>query len=236
MFSERGAVEGLSKDIQSLPEQAPIYARLGLSKAQLQDFLSMRRPLKGKDGVWEITVVLSSLSGAVETAVPVPLSSMQFNADLVSYVEEQVAAIPKKEPLRIVVLCPVQDAAPEDAAVLGTILRVYLQERILKRRIEEKAALRSVLSACFWGFVFMLCCQVVRWAADFPNHPTITSTLSEGLLVLGWVALWNPYDRLLFSWWPAVKQSRLVQRIAQAQIVFPPSPFSTIRFGRTNRP
>ena len=90
----------------------------------------------------------------------------------------------------------------------------------------------TIIIGSLWGFVFMLGCQIVRWLANFPDHPTITSTISEGMLVLGWVALWNPYDRLLFSWWPAVKQSRLVRRIAQAQVVFKPSPFPNIRFGR----
>ena len=232
MADNNDVIQDLSREIRALPEEARIYRRLGLTKAQLESFLVQHRPFKAEDGVWEIKVVLSSLSGAVETVVPVPLSSVQFNTDLVSYVEEQVSGIPKKDPIRLVIYYPTTEVSRGDEAVLATLTHVYLKERILKRRDEEKAALRSVLSACFWGFVFMLGCQIVRWLANFPDHPTITSTISEGMLVLGWVALWNPYDRLLFSWWPAVKQSRLVRRIAQAQVVFKPSPFPNIRFGR----
>ena len=233
MIGERNI--DVAKDSIELPDEAPIYKELGVTKADLAAFLTHQRAYRAEDGVWEIKIILSSLSNAVETLVPVPLSNMQFDTDLVAYVEEQVESIPKKDSLRLLIYFPVQKTSPEDEAVLGTIMRVYLKERIRKRRAEERAALRSVLGSCFWGFIFMLGCQIVRWLANFPQYPTISSTLSEGLLVLGWVALWNPYDRLLFSWWPAVKQLRLVERIAQASFVFRASPYGHFDFGRSSR-
>ena len=45
------------------------------------------------------------------------------------------------------------------------------------------------------------------------------------MLVLGWVALWNPYDRLLFAWWPALKKRRLVERLAGATLELRVLPF-----------
>lgn len=218
-----------------LPDEAPIYEALGIGKDDLAAYLKHQRARRASDGVWEIKIILSSLSGAIETLVPLPLSNLQFDADLVSYVEEQVTSIPKHDSLRLVIYFPLEKTSSADEVVLGTIMNVYLKERIRKHKAEERAALRSVIGACFWGFLFMLGCQIVRWLANFPDYPTITSTLSEGLLVLGWVALWNPYDRLLFSWWPAVKQRRLVERISRAQFVFKASPYAHIDFERMSR-
>lgn len=223
-----------SKDAVDLPDEAPIYGALGLTKQALKAYLSPQQACRGADGVWEIKIMLASLAGAVETLVPVPLSNVQFDADLVAYVEDHMS-LPKHEPFRMIVYFPVEKTTPEDEAVLSTIMRTYLQERIRKRRSKERAALRSVVGACFWGFMFMLACQIVRWLANFPEYPALTSTLSEGLLVLGWVALWNPYDRLLFSWWPALKQRRLVERIARAEFVFRAGPQAPLDFGRMRR-
>lgn len=218
-----------------LPDEAPIYKALGMTKSDLSAFLVRQRARRAPDGVWEIKVVLSNLSDAIETFVPLPLADVQFDTDLVAYVEEQVESIPKKDPFRLTVCLPVDRIDPADETVLRTILQVYLAERIRKRRAQEREALRSVTSACFWGFVFMLGCQVVRLLANFPQYPTLTSTLSEGLLVLGWVALWNPYDRQLFSWWPALKQRRLVERIAQAQFDFKAGSYGRFTFGRSGK-
>lgn len=105
--------------------------------------------------------------------------------DLVSYVEEEATVVPKGEPLRLVVCLPEEALAATDEAVLRAVMRAYFRERLRRRRNEEHEALRSVGAACFLGFVFMLGCQIVRWLANFPDHPTIASTISEGMLVLG---------------------------------------------------
>lgn len=235
MWFNRKQFVDSSEENFNLPDEAPIYKTLGINKSDLSAFLTHQNVHQAEDGVWEIKILLSDLSSAIETLVPVPLSNLQFDTDLVSYVEEEVSSIPKNEPFRLVVYLPIDNPSHADETVLSTIMHAYLKERIRKRRSEEHAALRSVVSACFWGFLFMLGCQIVRWLANFPSYPTITSTLSEGLLVLGWVALWNPYDRLLFSWRPALKQRRLVERIAQAKFVFRVSPYKHTDFGRARR-
>lgn len=213
--------------MSQLPDAAPIYEELGLSCEQFVELLVRPTVRKAQDGVWEVDVVLTSVAEAFETLVPLPLSHLEFDEDLVAYVEDEVEGLPKNEPLRIVVLLPEQgiETNAGDEAVLRVMMHAYLKARLRRRRAAEHEALRSVVVACFWGFLFMLGCQVVRWLANFPEYPTLTSTISEGMLVLGWVALWNPYDRLLFSWWPAVKQRRLVERIARADFVVRPSPY-----------
>lgn len=214
-----------SADELGLPEDAPVYRTVGLSRDEVAELLTGRHVRRAEDGVWEVPIVLKSLRDAVETMVPVPLSHVNLNADLVGYVEEEAAEIPKKDPIRLVVLLPEAERAAADDGVLRALMRAYFRERLRRFRAEERQALRSVGAATFWGFVFMLGCQVVRWLANFPEHPTITSTISEGMLVLGWVALWNPYDRLLFTWWPALKKRRLVERLAGATLELRVLPF-----------
>lgn len=115
--------------------------------------------------------------------------------------------------------CCVQ-AAPDGVYEIPLVL--YRRLRIDKVKRLERRALNDVLKALLWGVVFMLCCQIVRYFADFPTLPTVTSTISEGMLVLGWVALWNPYDRLLFAWSPEVRRRRLLERIASFPLVLRP--------------
>jgi len=42
--------------------------------------------------------------------------------------------------------------------------------------------------------------------------------LSEGLLILGWVAMWKPVEIFLYDWWPDLDRRRLFERIAHIQI------------------
>ena len=80
------------------------------------------------------------------------------------------------------------------------------------------------LSALAWGFAFMLVCQIIGVLADFPKHPTLTNTISEGFLVLGWVALWKPFETLLFDWRPSVERTKLHECLAAMPVVLRPLP------------
>ena len=174
------------------------------------------------DGVYEIPLVLSDIADAADSDLPLPLPYRRLNADVLEYIEDAAVDLPKRAAARIVVYLPIGKIAPGLESRLNAYLGLYRRLRIDKVKRLERRALNDVLKALLWGVVFMLCCQIVRYFADFPTLPTVTSTISEGMLVLGWVALWNPYDRLLFAWSPEVRRRRLWERIASFPLVLRP--------------
>ena len=38
--------------------------------------------------------------------------------------------------------------------------------------------------------------------------------LQEGLLILGWVAMWRPLQIILYDWWPIRRYARLYSNLA----------------------
>lgn len=212
-----------SEASRNLPDDPALYERLGTTRERFAALLAPQRAELAGDGVWEIPILLKDIEDAVETLVPLPLPYLNLDSDLVAYVEETVGTLPPKTRLRLVIELPAEKIRPAERELVSAVLSAYFTERMRRRKREERAALKDVGAACLWGFAFMLGCQLVRWIAQFPEHPALTNTISEGLLVLGWVALWNPYDRLLFSWWPAVKRHALVKRIARAGIDLRPA-------------
>jgi hypothetical protein len=50
------------------------------------------------------------------------------------------------------------------------------------------------------GLTFLaVCCRCVSCSGDVEPGDAI---LSEGLLILGWVAMWKPVEIFLYDWWP----------------------------------
>ena len=113
---------------------------------------------------------------------------------------------------------------PLVCAAVSKVLDIYGDARLEKLKREEKRALGAPLSALAWGFAFMLVCQIIGVLADFPKHPTLTNTISEGFLVLGWVALWKPFETLLFDWRPSVERTKLHECLAAMPVVLRPLP------------
>ena len=187
-------------------------------------YASFYRPKTGTDGVWELPLVLETVAEAGETTIPLPLPYRKLNAEVLEYLEDVAQQVPKGEEARIVVYLPMEEIQPGFEQKLNKVLDIYGDARLAKLKREEKRALGKSLSALAWGFVFMLVCQIIGVLADFPEHATITNTISEGFLVPGWVALWKPFETLLFDWKPSVRRSKLHERLAAMPVVLRPLP------------
>lgn len=187
-------------------------------------YTSFYTPKTGADGVWELPLVLETVAEASETTIPLPLPYRKLNAEVLEYLEDVAQQMPKGEEARIVVYLPIEEIQQGLEQKLNKVLDIYGDARLEKLKREEKRALGASLSALAWGFAFMLVCQIIGVLADFPKHPTLTNTISEGFLVLGWVALWKPFETLLFDWRPSMERRKLHERLATMPVVLRPLP------------
>jgi hypothetical protein len=62
------------------------------------------------------------------------------------------------------------------------------------------------------------CMTASRVISDLFGDAATASFVSEGLIILGWVANWRPIEIFLYDWWPLVQQRRLNERIAAAPV------------------
>jgi hypothetical protein len=66
------------------------------------------------------------------------------------------------------------------------------------------------------GLVFLGLCQL--GASALIDTGGWRSFVREGLLIVGWVAMWKPLDIALYRWWPLVAQGRLYRRLARMPV------------------
>ena len=57
--------------------------------------------------------------------------------------------------------------------------------------------------------------------------------MTEGLTILGWVAMWRPLQTYLYDWWPLRDERRNLERLARMRVsVVPPAQVSTTEVAR----
>ncbi len=66
------------------------------------------------------------------------------------------------------------------------------------------------------GFVVMFSCLTV--SQSFPNGNVAIDVLREGIMIMGWVAMWRPLDNFLYSWWPQLEMRRVYLKLSQVPI------------------
>ena len=63
------------------------------------------------------------------------------------------------------------------------------------------------------GLAFLILCMSLRQLAVVLPSDTLQRILQEGLLILGWVAMWRPLQIFLYDWWPIRHQVRIYDKL-----------------------
>lgn len=101
------------------------------------------------------------------------------------------------------------------AETVETAIHDHFARQALSSQRELRSLLRRglvslVIGLAFLAAVFGIEEQIVRMLG-----PTrLASLLSQGLLIVGWVAMWRPLEIFLYDWWPILGRRRLCQRLS----------------------
>lgn len=97
--------------------------------------------------MWELPLVLETVSEASGTTIPLPLPYRRLNAEVLEYLEDVAQLVPKDEEARIVVYLPMEQIQPGFEQNLNKVLNIYGSVRLAKLKREEKRAMGASLSA-----------------------------------------------------------------------------------------
>lgn len=100
---------------------------------------------------------------------------------------------------------------------------LYQDERLGEQLVIIR---RDGLRALVKGLLFALACMIVSAAVgQLTLLPELMRNLiSGGIVVAGWVALWNPLELLLYDRWQVARDRKLYRLIAAMEIVVEPAP------------
>ena len=68
------------------------------------------------------------------------------------------------------------------------------------------------------GLLFLVACLGLRSALASSTLLTDRTIADEGLLIVGWVAMWRPTEVLLYEWWPLARRVRLLHWLSVIQV------------------
>ena len=113
----------------------------------------------------------------------------------------------------------VSSLGKHDASEVQTAFSNHFRqrERGLKGDISE--LFRVGRTSLMIGLATLTVCVLLGQAASILLGPGSASRiLSEGLIILGWVANWRPLEIFLYDWWPLAQRRRLFRRLSDAPV------------------
>lgn len=106
----------------------------------------------------------------------------------------------------------------QDAHGLISAIRHYFTYRAWHTGEQLRLLLWRGLISLIIGLLFLVACLWLRQLLDAFAGAAGMEIMSEGLLILGWVAMWRPVEIFLYDWWPEFGKRVLFLRIAEMSI------------------
>jgi hypothetical protein len=167
------------------------------------------------DGVCLIEITLRDLKQLFNTLDPAPFHEKDLDPAAEEYIVSAVREI-GSQPSRLVLHLP-PGTTDDEACGAVVAIRNYFAGRTRHAREQLRLLfVRGVISLLI-GLGFLALCLSMRGLLTATVHPGDV-ILSEGLLILGWVAMWKPVEIFLYDWWPDLDRRRLFERIAHMEL------------------
>jgi hypothetical protein len=74
------------------------------------------------------------------------------------------------------------------------------------------------------GLAFLFCCVLLRELAFSFGNETASDIFGEGMLIIGWVAMWRPLEIFLYEWVPIRRRCLTLARLARMDVMVKPKP------------
>lgn len=174
-----------------------------------------RSDYRREGGHWLIEIRLRELRQLFHHLDPAPFREKDLDPAAEDYIEDAVREIGAGQPTRLVVHVPPEARQTTDARELPDAVSHYFEYRARQKRLELRRLLRLALTNLTIGLLFLAACLSLRSSLEAAG---VSELITEGLLIIGWVALWRPVEMLLYDWWPLLRRARRLEAIARMPV------------------
>lgn len=166
-----------------------------------------------------IELHLRELSQFFDSLDPSPFHEKDLDRDAEEYIIESAQELHAKAPCALVLHLDQPAGPPDEARVVEDAIRVHFarRARILRQRLRQlirRGVISFVIGLVFLAAVFTIAQIVMQMMGERP----LATLLREGLLIIGWVAMWRPLEIFLYDWWPILGARRLHDRLSRISV------------------
>ena len=141
-----------------------------------------------------------------------------LSRDAESYIVELAGEHGRAAPLRLIVHAPVSIKPHATEIVRAVHAHFELAHVQCRRRYQRRMRIgRTLLVA---GTAVLALALLLRALLGDPGDRAMIVAIGEGLLILGWVAMWRPLEILLFERLENHQQSALLRRLTRIPVDF----------------
>jgi hypothetical protein len=165
-----------------------------------------------------IEISLNKVEQLYNSFDPSPFHEKEIDEDADRYIFTAVRELGADKPLKLVIYLPPEAVESPAAKTVEQAIRHHFLYRLQTARRDLRHELSRGRISLLIGLIFLVACIVAREVALTFLPSAVQRILSEGLLIIGWVAMWGPLEVFLYGWWPLVGTRRILDRLATLDV------------------
>lgn len=150
---------------------------------------------------------------------PAPFRERDLDDDFVEYISTSVEEIGYNSNLKIVINISEKESDSIEKIVIQEAIRAYLDYQIELKRLHLSKLFRTVRLFLFFGLISLFTCLFVARTIEKKFDPdSFFYVTREGFVILGWVAIWKPFELVLFDWYPVFDKIKFLKKLRDCEI------------------
>lgn len=127
---------------------------------------------------------------------------------------------PTPDPGELVLKIPAEQITPGLEATCRTAIAGVCAARIEDLTQQRRATKLLGRRELIFGLGFLAICLLIAIILEttVSNTEFFGHFLIEGVIIVGWIALWNPVDMLIYAPWPIDRDIRVYERIRALEV------------------
>ena len=164
-----------------------------------------------------IELRLRELAQLFNSMDPSPFLDRDLDADAEEFIVSWAREHPKDHELELTIHLSAPPPSDRAANVEEAVHRYFEVRAEMKHRAFLRLMRRGWRSLMV-GLMFLAGCLSLGQLVGQLGTGTGISVVREGLIIIGWVAMWRPLEIYLYDWWPVRDEQRLLARLTRMHV------------------
>jgi hypothetical protein len=149
---------------------------------------------------------------------PSPFRERDLDPDCEEFIVSWARELPPDRPLRIAIHVDRERPAPDLLAAVAPAVQNHFSREASLQDLRRRRLIREGRLSLAIGLAMLVTCIGGATFVPVATLGTPGDILRESLIIAGWVVMWHPLEVLLYGIWPVIRERRLLERLATAQV------------------
>ena len=164
-----------------------------------------------------IELKLRDVSQLFNSMDPSPFQEKDLDQDAEDFIVSWAREYPRNAPLTLRVHLTEKPSGGDPKPLIEQAIHHFFAYKAELNRLEFSQLMKEGRLSMLIGLVFLASCLgLAEVLSPFGN--VLIRTLKEGLLIVGWVAMWRPLEIYLYRWWPVRRIGKIYEKMRHMNV------------------